>query len=103
MDVIASGPTFKSMEVANGRAVIHFEHIAGGLLAKGGELQGFEIAGADEKFVPARATIDGDTVIVSADGVTHPKIVRYAWANDPKATLYNKADLPAAPFEGKAE
>jgi sialate O-acetylesterase len=103
MDVPYSGPVFKSMEVAGGKAVLHFDHLNGGLVAKGDTLEGFEIAGADGKFVPARATIAGETVVVSADGVATPKSVRYAWANDPKATLYNKADLPAAPFEAKRD
>lgn len=103
MDVPHSGPTFKSMEVTDGRAVIRFDHVAGGLIAKGGALEGFEIAGDDGKFVPARATIEGDTAVVSADGVAHPKTVRYGWANDPKCTLYNTAGLPAAPFQSQVE
>ena len=36
-----------------------FDH-AKGLMAKGGELTGFEVAGADGKFVPATAAIEGN-------------------------------------------
>ena len=57
------------------------------------------VTGDDGKFMPAQAKIEGETVIVSAEGVASPKTVRYGWQNDPKCTLYNAADLPAAPFE----
>jgi sialate O-acetylesterase len=101
MDVPHSGPVFRSMQVAGSKAILHFDHVCGGLIAKGVVLEGFELAGDDGKFVPARATIEGETIVVVADGVAAPKSARYAWANDPRATLYNKADLPAAPFEAK--
>jgi len=99
-DVPFSGPVFKSLDVSDGAAVVHFTHADGGLVAKG-ELQGFEVAGEDGKFVPARAEIKGETVHVRADGVALPKAVRYGWANDPTCTLYNAANLPAVPFEAK--
>ncbi len=101
LDVPHSGPVFRSMGVEGSKVIIRFDHLAGGLVTKGDMLEGFEVAGGDGKFVPARAAIEGETVVLSADGVATPKAVRYAWANDPKCTLYNKADLPAAPFEAK--
>jgi sialate O-acetylesterase len=101
-DVVDSGPTFKSMRIDGPRAIVSFDHAGGGLKAKGDALEGFEIAGADGKFIPAAAKIDGDTVIVSADSIASPVAVRYGWENDPKCTLYNDADLPAAPFEARA-
>ena len=67
-------------------------------MAKGGKLKGFSIAGADKKFVWARAKIDGKDVIVSSDQVAKPVAVRYGWANNPVCNLYNKAGLPASPF-----
>jgi sialate O-acetylesterase len=94
-----SGPVFKQMEVKGNQAVLHFDHLGGGLDAKGGPLAGFAVAGADGKFVWADAKVEGDTVVVSASGVDRPAAVRYAWANNPaKANLYNKAGLPAPPF-----
>ena len=94
-----SGPVFKSMEVAGGKARLRFEHLGGGLVAKGGgPLKGFAIAGADKRFVFAEATIDGDTVVVSSPQVSHPVAVRYGWANNPVCNLYNQAGLPASPF-----
>ena len=77
---------------------VSFEHAAGGLVAKGGRLNGFEIAGADGRFVWADATVEGDTVIVSSPEVKRPSAVRYGWADNPDCNLYNRAGLPASPF-----
>jgi sialate O-acetylesterase len=63
------------------------------------ELKGFAVAGADKRFVWARAVIEGaDTVTVWSEEVKQPVAVRYGWANNPEVNLYNSADLPAAPF-----
>jgi len=94
-----SGPLYKSMTVEGGAVRLTFTHLGGGLTAKAdGPLTGFTIAGADRKFVPADAHIDGDAVVVSSPQVTAPVAVRYAWAADPAVSLYNKAGLPALPF-----
>jgi sialate O-acetylesterase len=97
-DVVYSGPVYKAMKVDGGKAVLTFEHIGGGLVAKGDKLAGFAIAGEDRKFVWADARIEGDTVVVSSDKVAAPVAVRYAWADNPDCNLYNKAGLPASPF-----
>ncbi len=101
-DVPSAGPTFRSMEVTGSSIAVSYDHVEGGLTSKG-DVQGFEIAGDDGKFVPATAKIDGDKVIVTAEGVSSPKMVHYGWTNNPTCTLYNKADLPAVPFEAKTK
>ncbi|HVV49013.1 MAG TPA: sialate O-acetylesterase, partial [Polyangia bacterium] len=94
-----SGPVFESMKVKGAKATLAFTHLGGGLSAKGGPLRGFTVAGADGVFHPARADIRGKTVVVSSDAVTQPVAVRYGWANVPDGNLFNKAGLPASPFE----
>ena len=93
-----SGPVYASMKVEGQRAVLSFTHIGSGLLAKGGDLKGFTIAGADGHFTSATATIEGDKVIVSNPAVAKPVAVRYGWANTPDVNLFNKEGLPATPF-----
>jgi sialate O-acetylesterase len=98
-----SGPVYASMKIEGHAIRIHFTHTAGGLVARNGPLIGFAIAGSgskiDQQFVPAQATIEGDTVVVHSESVPRPVAVRYAWANYPAgANLYNAAGLPAAPF-----
>jgi Domain of unknown function (DUF303). len=97
-DVVYSGPVYKSMSVEGDAIRLRFDHIQGGLEVKGTILRGFTIAGPDQKFVPAEAQVDGNTVVVRAAGVTNPVAVRYGWANSPICNLYNAARLPAVPF-----
>ncbi|MGB7267228.1 MAG: sialate O-acetylesterase [Terracidiphilus sp.] len=94
-----SGPRYSSMQIQGSSIRIHFTHAGGGLVAKDGPLQWFQIAGADQHFVDANAVIDGDTIVVKSPSVPAPVAVRYAWANYPfGCNLYNAAGLPAAPF-----
>ncbi|RKX47366.1 MAG: sialate O-acetylesterase [Verrucomicrobia bacterium] len=97
-DLVYSGPLYKSMKVESDKIHVSFDHTDGGLVAKGGKLEGFAIAGADEKFVWADAVIDGNTVIISNAEIKEPVAVRYAWELFPLCNLYNGADLPASPF-----
>ncbi len=98
-DLVYSGPVYRSHRVDGGRMVITFDHVGSGLVARGDQLKGFAIGGADGRFVWADARIDGSTVVVSSPSVRSPTAVRYAWADNPEnANLYNKEGLPAAPF-----
>ncbi len=90
-----SGPLFAAAEVEGTAIRVTFEHANGGLLCRGEQLTGFAIAGKDKEFVWADARIDGDSIIVSKPA---PVAVRYAWADNPVANLYNGAGLPASPF-----
>lgn len=93
-----SGPDYDAIRVTGNQATLSFKHLGGGLVAKNG-LKGFTIAGADGQFVDAKAEIVGDTVVVSSDAVSAPVQVRYGWTNVPEGTLWNKAGLPASPFQ----
>ncbi|HEY3333462.1 MAG TPA: sialate O-acetylesterase [Capsulimonadaceae bacterium] len=92
-----SGPIYKSMKVDGSSIRVSFTH-ADSLVAKGGKLTGFAICGPDRVFVPAEATIDGNTVVVHADSIAVPVAARYAFEIYPEANLYNQANLPASPF-----
>ncbi len=94
-----SGPVFRSMEIRGDRVRISFTHIHGGLVVRGGkDLRGFQAAGRDRKFHPARAWIEGDQVVLRSPRVPNPVAVRYGWAGFPECNLYNRAGLPARPF-----
>jgi len=93
------GPIYKSMAKKDNKIILRFDHVGGGLAAKGNEPpKGFALAGEDCKFVWADAKIEGDTVVVSSEKIAKPVAVRYAWADNPICSLYNKAGLPASPF-----
>lgn len=96
-DIVTSGPLYKEHKVEADKIRVSFD-FAAGLVAKGGELTEFTIAGDDQKFVPAKAKIEGNTVVVWSEEVKQPKALRFAWRNIPKPNLYNAAGLPASPF-----
>ncbi|MEI9942996.1 MAG: sialate O-acetylesterase [Chitinophagaceae bacterium] len=98
-NIIYSGPLYQSATVEDNKITISFTNTGGGLVTNDGdELREFAIAGADKKFVWAKARIEGDKIVVSSDDVPSPVYVRYAWADNPDANLYNKEGLPASPF-----
>lgn len=92
-----SGPLFRQA-TPDGSGIRAWFDQAKGLMARNGELTGFEVAGADEKFVPAAARIDGITVVASSPDVPEPVFIRYGWANSPECNLFNGDGLPASPF-----
>jgi sialate O-acetylesterase len=92
------GPIYKSSEIKDKKITLTFDHLGKGLVAKDGDLKGFEIAGDDKKFVPAVAKIVKNKVVVESGAVTLPKFVRFGWANVPRVNLFNAEGLPASPF-----
>ena len=98
--IVYSGPIYKSMEINGKEITLSFDHVGSGLISKDGkELSNFEICGIEDNFVPAKAKIVDNKVVVWSDDVTKPLAVRYAWSNDPEGiNFYNKEGLPTSPF-----
>ena len=101
-NLVYSGPLYKSAKAEGGKLRLSFDHVGGGLISRDGEpLSHFEVAGSDGKYVAAKAEIDGDSVVVSADGVSEPVSARYGWNQIAEPNLANKEGLPASPFRTK--
>jgi len=66
------------------------------LAAKDGELTNFMVAGADKKFVPAKAKIENNTIVVSSDDVAKPVAVRYAFNNAAFSDAANQGMVQAS-------
>ena len=96
--ITPTGPLYRQTIFESSKAIVYFDHLGEGLEQRGPTLSGFMLAGADEVFHPAAATIEGDTVVVHTQAVPNPVAVRYAWTNTPRLTLWSKQGLPAAPF-----
>lgn len=103
-DIVHSGPTYQSMKVEGDRVRIKYSSVGSGLLIKDkyGYVQGFEIAGADGRFVWAHATPDEKDILVFNDSIRQPVAVRYAWTNTPDGNVFNEEGLPALPFRTDA-
>ncbi len=98
--IVYSGPLFTKQEVEGNKIRLHFAHAESGLKASDEKaLSHFQIAGEDGKFAAATATIDGKTVVVSADGVAKPTQVRFGWNRAATPNFFNAAGLPASPFQ----
>jgi sialate O-acetylesterase len=98
-NIVYSGPLYKSMKVQGSTILINFTNVGGGLMAKNGELKGFEIAGLGGQFFPAIATIEGNQVAVHNDNIRYPAAVRFGWMDDAATdNLFNKEGFPASPF-----
>jgi len=103
--VVSSGPLYESSAVEGDRIRIRFSSLGSGWLVKDkyGYIRGFEIAAADGNFVWAKASQDGQDIVVSHESVLQPAAVRYDWSNTPDGNLYNKEGLPAVPFRTNAK
>ena len=91
-----SGPMVKSLKKKKSEIHVKFDHAAG--LNSKGTLAGFSVAGSDGIFHPAEARIVSGRVVVTSAVVNDAVEIRYGWANNPDANLYNGAGLPASPF-----
>ncbi len=99
VDSIHTSPVYKSMHLEGDGIVVDFDE---NIFShdKYGYVRGFAIAGADSIFHWAKAFIRNDhSVIVYNANMKSPVAVRYLWSSEPgEVDLYNKNDLPVAPF-----
>jgi sialate O-acetylesterase len=98
---VFSGPMYKAQEIKGNQITLNFTSIGSGLSTSdaNGNLKGFEIAGTDKVFYPAKAIIKDNKVIVSSEKVSNPIAVHYGWADDDtEINLFNKENFPASPF-----
>lgn len=102
MDAIeAVAPKYKSVEFRDGRGYVEMVVGSLGLAPMGAVISGFEIAGPDHRFSPAKAMRDSKNkrvVVVWNDDVPEPVAVRYCWRNWCIGGLYNNFGIPAGPF-----
>lgn len=98
LGIVYQSPTYKSMAIEKSRVRINFDHADNGLVSKGGPPTEFQIAGADGRFVPATARIEGNTVIVWSKEIKQPVAVRFGWPNGSVPNLFSKEGLPVSCF-----
>jgi sialate O-acetylesterase len=100
-DIVPGGPMFRSVKCDGSSLRLSFDSVGSGLDCQGETLRGFALAGEDGRFVWAAATIEDNEVVVSCPSVPNPVSVRYAWADNPEATLFSMNGLPASPFRSR--
>ena len=99
--IFPGGPLALGVERQRGRVLVAFGRVENGLVAYGAPAPiGFELCGpAQASCRYASAHILGTTVALDVPAKFTPSHVRYCWADGPICTLFDGADLPAAPFD----
>jgi sialate O-acetylesterase len=95
------GPRLSGHAAKGGEFELRFDTTVGGLrTARSGEpVRGFYLAGADRRWVPAQARIDGDRILLSSPAVAAPVAARYAWVNNAsEANVVGGDGLPLPPL-----
>lgn len=90
-------PLFSYAVAESDRIRLYFENCCG--FEVRGELNGFEIAGADGEFSPAEASIEGNTIVLKYDYKAPLTGVRFMWTNYAEVALYGKNGLPVPTFK----
>ena len=99
MDV--NPPIYESFEVKDSEALVRFKVGRRGISPKSMELEGFELAGEDQVFYPAKARVhskDRSVIRVWCPEVQNPVAVRYGMRNWSEATFFNCYGIPVSPF-----
>ncbi|MCX2452500.1 sialate O-acetylesterase [Pedobacter sp. PLR] len=93
-----ASPAYESISIKENKAILKFEGAANGLTSFGKALTLFEVAGADQKFYQAKASISGSSITVSAEQVKVPLAVRYAFKDFVNGELFGNDGLPVSSF-----
>jgi sialate O-acetylesterase len=91
-------PKYKAMEIKDNSATVSFDDAPNGITAYGNEVTGFEIAGEDKVFYPAKAEVRRKSVVLTSDKVTKPVAVRYLFKDYTKAEIFSTGGLPVSSF-----
>ena len=93
-------PIYKSMEIQEAKIYINFKNADRGISPMWTDLKGFEIAGADKVFYPAKAEIETKTsrLAVTSEKVPNPVAVRYAFKNYCEPSIFGLSGIPVPSF-----
>jgi sialate O-acetylesterase len=103
--LICESPSYRDMQVKDGKVMLHFDNECGAISRFEG-IEGFELAGSDRVFYPAKARhfwqpgggYWDECIVVESDRVPQPVAVRYCFRNWLLGNLANAGGLPLFPF-----
>ena len=99
------GPSFKDMRIVGDTVDIHLDNDFGAI-SRLEDIEGFELAGEDKVFYPAKAEYYkkrgsgywGEAIRITSPDVRQPVAVRYCFKNFQIGNLKNAVGLPLYPF-----
>ena len=94
-------PVYRDYRVCKDKIVLCFDNCDG--FDVRGELNGFEIAGADGVFCSAEAEIKENIIEIRSDKVIAPVQARFKWTNYAEVELFGKNGIPVPPFRTHKE
>lgn len=108
----AYGPIYKEHTIVGNTVTISFDYAEEGFLSKAtpngtgslldsisaSAISGFELADSRGDFYPAKATIQGNQIVLTSEWVPNPVAARYFWIDYAEVKLFGANGLPVAPF-----
>lgn len=102
--VDAFAPILDAIIFDGNKAIVDFCYADGGLYSKTKEIHGFELAGIDHIFLPAKATIVGEQIFLQNEAIEHPLYARYDWTNYTIPSIFSKkTNFPLVPFRNDTD
>lgn len=96
--LMCESPSFKELTISNDTCYVRLQNDYDGI-SRYEDIQGFEVAGADKVFHPAKAYYYWTKgIIITCDEVKQPVAVRYCFRNFQLGNVANQAGLPLFPF-----
>jgi len=96
--IVYQNPQLARIIKQGNKLLLTIKYMTGKPIVKGELSQSFAIAGSDGHFQWASVELIGDNFTVWHPDIPNPKVVRYAWANNPNTPVYNSNNLPLLPF-----
>ncbi|MHC4883210.1 MAG: putative Ig domain-containing protein, partial [Planctomycetota bacterium] len=97
-DIVSTGPVFQSMVINGSTIEVYFDSAVGLTTSDSLDPDWFEIAGSDDVFYTAVATIVNEHVVLSSPSVPSPESMRFAWNEAAQPNLRNGAGLVPSAF-----
>jgi sialate O-acetylesterase len=91
-------PKYKSMEIKDNSVTVSFDNVENGITSYDAAVLGFELAGEDKIFYPAKTVVRRKSVILTSDKVAKPVAIRYLFKDFAKAELFSGGGLPISSF-----
>lgn len=91
-------PKYKSMEIKDNSVTVSFDNVENGITSYDAAVTGFELAGEDKIFYPAKTVVRRKSVVLTSDKIAKPVAIRYLFKNFAKAELFSGGGLPISSF-----
>ena len=91
-------PIYRGMEVKGSIVTVSFSNVPNGITTNNNEVKGFELAGEDQMFYPAKAILRSKSVLLSSPRVDRPVAIRYLFKDFATAEIFSTGGLPMSSF-----